>query len=83
MNIKYVPRKTQQHPLIHSNENTTNNIPVCILHIKSVSVAPPFASIRSSFLLGIELLISSRTFGPTLYHASQTRLYISSFKQGS
>ena len=45
--------------------------------------APPFALIRSSFLLRIELLSSSRTFGLALYHASHTRLYISSFKHGS
>ena len=30
--------------------------------------APPFALIRSSFLLRIELLSSSRTFGLALYH---------------
>ena len=42
----------------------------------SVFVAPPFALIRSLFLLGIELLKSSkRLFGITLNHASHTRLY--------
>ena len=60
-----------------------NNIAVWILPIKSVFVAPPFALIRFSFLLDIELLSSSKTFGLTRYHASHTRLYISSFKYGS
>ena len=46
-------------------------------------VSIPFALIRSSFLFGIELLSSSRTFSLTLFDASHTRLYISSFKHGS
>ena len=51
--------------------------------IKSVFVEPSFVSIRSSFLLGIEMLSSSGTFGLTLNHASHTHLYIFSFKHGS
>ena len=53
-----------------------DNIPVCTLPIKAVLVVPPFAKKkRSSFILGIELLSSSSTFGLTLYYASHTRFY--------
>ena len=56
---------------------------VCIIPLQSVFVAPPFDLIRPSFLLGIELLSSTRMFSLTLYYSSHTLLYICSFKHRS
>ena len=68
---------------MHSNENTTTYRPVMHTTFKVSICCTPFDLIRSSFLLGIESLSSTRMFGLTLYHASHTLLYISFFKQCS
>ena len=73
MNIKYIPMKTQHHTLNTFQWKHYNTL--VRLHHK-VSIAPPFALIRSEILLGIELLSSSRTFGCYTIH---THFHVSSF----
>ena len=51
-------------------------------HRNQYFVAHSFALITPAILLGLELKISSRTFGATLYHALHICFHISSFLHG-